>query len=238
MRLDVYLTEKKLVETRTRSKNLITLGNVEVNGKIVKKASFPVTDEDNVSVLANYAASLGSLKLEKAIVDFQPNIKNMVCLDMGAANGGFTEILLQNGARKIFALDIGECALPDYLLSDKRVIVFDKTNARYVTKETFPDPIDFIVGDLSFISLKLILPVAYLLLPEKGECIFLLKPQFETEKKNLPKSGIIKDEKIRKKIINEIKTFAVDLGFTIKGISDAPHPFEEKNQEYLLYLCK
>lgn len=237
MRLDVYLTEKNLADTRTRAKNLIELGNVEVNGSIITKPAFFVQESDTVSVIENYAASLGSLKLEKALDVFKPEIKGKICLDLGAANGGFTDVLLQKGAKKVYALDIGECALVDYLQNDPRVIIRDKTNARFIKREDFNDKIDFITGDLSFISLKLILPVAHDLL-EKGECIFLIKPQFETEKKKIPKSGIIKDSSLRKKIVDEICRFSQTLGFTVLGTTEAPHPFENKNQEYLLYLSK
>ena len=238
MRLDLFLSENNFAETRTRAKNLIELGRVTVNDTVCLKPSYSVTESDKICITEDYHASLGGLKLEKAFADFQPNIDNKVCLDLGAANGGFTEILLNNSAGTVYALDIGVCALPARLIADKRVKVMEKTNARYIKKNDFDNNIDFISGDLSFISLKYILPVAYAILEYGGTAVFLIKPQFELNKKLLPKSGIVKDEKTRLKIVNDIKKFATELGFSGIKTTEAPHPFIDKNQEYLLYLEK
>ena len=238
MRLDLYLTEKKLTETRTRAKNLIEMGNVTVNGQTVQKPATNVSEYDVVKITEDYDASVASLKLKKAFTDFNPNAKNKICLDLGAANGGFTDVLLNNGAKKVYALDIGECALPDRLKNDEKVVVVDRTNARYIEKTNFADEINLITGDLSFISLKYILLPSYNVLSEGGEAIFLIKPQFELDSKRIPKSGIIRDEKVRNKIVSEIRLFAENIGYKVNGITPAPHPFADKNQEYLIYLSK
>lgn len=238
MRLDLYLTEKKLTETRTRAKNLIEMGNVTVNGQTVQKPATNVSKYDVVKITEDYDASVASLKLKKAFTDFNPNAKNKICLDLGAANGGFTDVLLNNGAKKVYALDIGECALPDRLKNDEKVVVVDRTNARYIEKTNFADEINLITGDLSFISLKYILLPSYNVLSDGGEAIFLIKPQFELDSKRIPKSGIIRDEKVRNKIVSEIRLFAENIGYKVNGITPAPHPFADKNQEYLIYLSK
>lgn len=237
-RLDKYLYEKKFVNTRTRAQNLIELGKVTVNGKTCIKSSLDVSESDKIELNENYEASLAAIKLEKAINEFKPDIKDKICLDLGAANGGFTEKLLQNGAQKIYALDIGKCALPENLLYNKKIVVVEKINARNIERHNFSEKIDFVTCDLSFISLKLILPVVYNLLDYGGEGIFLIKPQFEIGKKDIPKSGIVKDERKRLKIVEDISVFAKNTGFKILGMTSAPHPFENKNQEYLIYLSK
>ena len=238
MRLDVQISQKYPQITRTHAKNLIELGYVSVNGKISNKPSQCVTDNDEITVVEDYSASLGSIKLQKAIEEFNPIINGKVCLDLGAANGGFTEVLLKNGAQKVIALDVGECALPESLKNHPKVIVKDRTNARFIEKKMFDENVDLITGDLSFISLKLILPVAYAVLEKGGYGIFLIKPQFESERKNISKSGVIKDRKIHKKVVEDIKSFAEMLGFCCMGITEAPHPFANKNLEFLIYLCK
>ena len=236
MRLDVFLTQNNYVETRTRAKNLIELERVFVNNKAITKASFDVTESDKIEISEDYDASLGSLKLTKAIEDFHLDINNKTCLDVGASNGGFTEILLKNGASIVYALDIGECALPDRLKNDPRVIVKDRTNARYITKGDFDHDINLCSVDVSFISLKLILPALKDTLGSNGEVIALIKPQFELDKKVLPKSGVIKNPTLQQKVIDDISLFSKNLGFHVKGVTTAPHPFKDKNQEYLIHL--
>ena len=238
MRLDVFLYQHGFAPTRNVAQNIIALQCVTVNGKTVTKSAFDVSENDIIETKEIYKSSLGSLKLIKAFESFSLNVNQKICLDLGSANGGFTSILLKNGAKKVYALDIGECALGEELLKNDKVIPVPKTNARYITKESFSDAINFITGDLSFISLKLILPSIYETLQDSGEAVLLIKPQFETDGKNIPKSGIIRDEKRRLKIVDEIIDMAQKIGFVFKGVTEAPHPFENKNQEYLLYLCK
>lgn len=238
MRLDIYLTENKLAPTRNIAKNLIELGNVQVNGVCVTKPSYNVDQNSAIVITDTYQSSLGSLKLEKAFQDFHIDVQNKTCLDLGAANGGFCAVLLAHGAKKVYALDIGKCALSNDLIHNDKIIPIPETNARYISASDFEDQIDFISCDLSFISLKLILPAAYNTLSTNGEGVFLIKPQFETDQRHIPKSGIIHDIKQRVTINKNIQDFAQEIGFKINGITDAPHPFPNKNQEYLLYLCK
>ena len=236
MRLDIYLTERNFTQSRTRAKNLIEMGNVLVDGIIITKPAYEICGHENVAIVENYEASLGSLKLKKALNEFNIDVKNKICLDLGASNGGFTEVLLNNGANLIYALDIGECALPKYLKTNPKIIVKDRTNARFIKKSDFQYEIELCTVDLSFISLELVLPSIYNVLKNNGEVIALIKPQFELNKNSLTKTGIVKTEKLRLSAIENIQKFSSSLGFNVKGVILAPHPFEYKNQEYLIFL--
>lgn len=238
MRLDLFLTLHNYTESRTRAKNLIEMGNIKINGIVVKKPAFDISETDRIEIIENYEASLGSIKLKKAFTVFKIDVTNCVCLDLGASNGGFTDILLNNNAKKIYALDIGECALPERLKNNAKVSIKDKTNARYIQKSDFEENIDFCTADLSFISLKLIIPAIYNVLKDNGNAILLIKPQFELNKNFLTKNGIVKNKKLVDKVINDIRNFSISIGFKINGLIDAPHPFEAKNQEYLIWLSK
>lgn len=236
-RIDKLMVDNKLVSSRTRAQNLINLGAVMINGIIVTKTSQLVDENLTIVITENYEASLGSIKLKEAIKTFSIDIMHKNCLDIGASNGGFTDVLLHNDAKKVYALDVGECALPDYLKNDERVVVM-KANARYITKENFVDDIDICVVDVSFISLKLVLPAIYDVLADKGAVIALIKPQFECGKKELTKNGIVKDINTQIKAVEDIISFAQSINFSYMQSIAAPHPFDNKNQEYLLYLCK
>lgn len=239
MRLDKYLFEKKLAESRTRAANLIALKRVSVNGKIAEKPSFEVSDADNVEVGEDYDASLGGLKLTKALQEFGVNPCDSVCLDVGASNGGFTDVLIKRGAKRVYCLDVGECALPERLRANDRIFIMDRTNARFVRKEDFPVSPELAVIDVSFISLKLILKAVADVLTENGQIIALIKPQFECSAKDLTKNGVVKNEKLRLAAVESVKNFCKDLSLSVEeNIIEAPHPFEEKNQEYLMFLKK
>lgn len=236
MRIDQYLVENEITTSRTRGLNLIKLGGVKVNGKVVEKASYDVKENDVIEIddLIGYA-SLGGLKLAEAIRKF--DIKDFgVCIDLGASNGGFTDVLLQNGADKVFAVDVGECALPEELKNNEKVVVMDRTNAKSVPLES--GTADFITADLSFISITKIFPEISRLLKIGGRAVVLIKPQFEVGKKNLTKTGIVKSEKISLKCIDEIIAVAHTFGLHKKGITNVPKLFENKNIEYLAYLAK
>lgn len=238
MRLDLYLLYANYVSSRTRAANLIKLGKITVNGKIAEKAAQDIKEYDIVKVISDYPVSLGGIKLNEAFEKWGLSIEDKVCLDVGASNGGFTEVLLNKNAKCIYALDVGDCALPAYLINNDRVIVKDKTNARFILKSDFEKEIDFAVIDVSFISLDLILPTIYSIIKEKGEIVALIKPQFELTKNDLTKSGIVKDKKLQDKVVKKITSLAISLGsLNVKTIL-APHPFEEKNQEYLIYIRK
>lgn len=236
MRLDLYLADSGKVSSRTRAANLISMGRVVVNGQTVTKSSFNVEDKDIIEITEDYEASLGSLKLEEAIKKFSVNCTDKVCVDIGASNGGFTDVLLKSGAQSVYAVDVGECALPDYIKNDTRVVVLDRTNARYLQKNQFEPLPELAVIDVSFISLKLILPSVIGILREGATVIALIKPQFECSKKDLTKRGILNNPKKCKEILNSIEFFCNEIGLKSRGIIPAPHPFANKNQEYLICL--
>ena len=238
MRIDVYLVQKGLAPTRTRAANMIKLGGVFVNGRRVDKASYAVADSDAVTVtdVIEYA-SLGGLKLAKALSEFHISPRGRA-VDIGASNGGFTHCLLLHGAQKVYAVDVGECALPDFLLQDARVVSMPKTNARALTTDNVEGPVDFGTVDVSFISVTYILPVLYDLLLAGGEAVVLVKPQFEVGPRFLTKTGVVRDAKARLGALERVKSSAVALGFTVVGSCEVPLLFEDKNVEYLLYLRK
>ncbi len=236
MRLDVFLAEIGAVSSRTRAANLIDMGRVLVNGKVAHKSAMDVSMDDKIEITEDYEASLGGLKLKEALDKFNIDCRDLVCADIGASNGGFTDVLLKNGAKIVYAIDVGECALPNKLSSDKRVVVMDRTNARYLDKSRFDVLPNLAVIDVSFISLKLILPSVKGILADEGIAIALIKPQFECEKKDLSKRGILVDKKKRDKVVSSIEEFCRQIGFFSLGVIPAPHPFADKNQEYLICL--
>ena len=238
MRLDLYLVTHALAPTRTRAANMIRLGGVFVNGKPVDKPSYDVADGDEVvaSDVIEFA-SLGGLKLERAISEFGIEVHGRA-VDIGASNGGFTHCLLMHGASKVYAVDVGECALPDWLRRDPRVVPLPKTNARALTVDMLEGTVDFGTVDVSFISVTYILPVLYEVLSESGRAVVLVKPQFEVGPKALSKSGVVREEKTRLRALSSVRDAAVRLGFEPLGTCTVPRLFEDKNVEYLLYLAK
>lgn len=237
MRLDVYVAEKYSF-SRSKAANLIELGYVTVNGVVIGKAAFDVKDHDDVSVNEEYGSSLGGIKLRHALDTFSISPQGEVCVDVGASNGGFTDVLLNNGAKTVYAVDVGECALPEELKSDDRVVVMDRTNARFISKKDFPVEPTFAVIDVSFISLTLVLPAVAEAVSKNGRIVALIKPQFECEKKDLSKKGILLDAKKRLAVVKKIQDFASSIGLATVGVIEAPHPFVEKNIEYLAYYKK
>ena len=237
MRLDQYISQN-FNHTRTKAKQLIEAGFVLVNGKTRDKVSLDVKDTDQIEIVEEFKyASLGGDKLAKAILDFNYSIKDKVCIDIGASNGGFTDCMLQNGAKKVYALDVGECAFSDELKNDPRVFVRDRLNARYVTSEQIGELCDFASIDVSFISLTYILENVAKLLKDDGEIIALIKPQFEVGKKYLSKRGIVQSQQIIDKTIENIKIFAQSIGLQPISVTNAPIK-PEKNKEYLILLKK
>jgi len=236
MRLDAYLFSNGFTSSRTRASNLIKLGGVTVNGVKEYKPSYEVDKGDIVIVndVIGYA-SLGGLKLAYALEHF-PVDSLGVCVDLGSSNGGFCDVLLKREATKVYAVDIGDCALPDHLRRDERIVVKDRTNAR---NTDLPDCLaDTVTADLSFISLTLVLPEVYRLLKKGGRAILLIKPQFEVGKNGLTKTGIVKSEKIALKAVENIKANANALGFNVIGVIPIQKLFEDKNVEYLISLKK
>ncbi|MDE5756656.1 MAG: TlyA family RNA methyltransferase [Clostridia bacterium] len=237
MRLDLYLSTTQNI-TRTKAKQMIESGFVKVDGKNVTKAGYELKDNSTVEILDNFKfSSLGGDKLQKAFDDFNYSVKSKVCVDIGASNGGFTDCMLKNGAAKVYAVDVGECAFDDELKADSRVVIKDKLNARYITVDDLGETCDFASIDVSFISLKYILPAVYELLKDGGEVIALIKPQFEAGAKELSKKGLVLSPKTHQRVCDDIKSFALSIGFSFKGLTTAPIK-EGKNKEFLIYLCK
>lgn len=237
MRLDIYISTTQNI-TRTKAKNMIESGFVRVDSKEITKAGFELKDNSHVEIVKAFRFStLGGDKLQKAFDDFKYDVKDKICVDIGASNGGFTDCMLQNGAKKVYAVDVGECAFDEDLKSNSRVVVKDRINARYITPDDLGELCDFASIDVSFISLKYILPAVYALLKVGGEVIALIKPQFEAGSKELSKKGIVLSERTHIKVCEDIKTFALELGFDVKGLTAAPIK-SDKNKEFLIYLCK
>ena len=236
-RLDTELVQRFLAKSRTAAQGFIKDGTVYVNGSRVQKPSFEVTSADEITVkgdLPKYVGR-GGIKLEKAITDFNINLEGCTCIDAGASTGGFTDCMLQNGAALIYAVDVGSSQLDQKLRADKRVISLENLDIRNAA-DKIPEKADFITIDVSFISLRLVLPAAKKLLKESGSIVALIKPQFEVGKSGIGKHGVVKDETLRQQAVEGIKLFAADSGFTVKGVITSPITGGEGNTEYLIYL--
>ncbi len=235
-RLDVYLSDNNIVKSRSLAAILIKQGSVEVNGRICTKPSFTVGDGDNVKIIGELPKYVGrgGLKLEKALAHYRLHLDGTVCIDIGASTGGFTDCMLQNGAAKVYSVDVGTDQLDEKLRNDSRVISMEKTDIRNCVG-TLPQ-VDFISIDVSFISLKLVLLSAFALLKDGGECVALIKPQFEAGKAHLSKNGIVRDTKVHKKVCDNIAEFASAVGFERSEIIPSPITGGDGNTEYLIYL--
>lgn len=237
MRIDLLISQK-FDYTRTKAKQLIESGFVMLDDKVVDKPSLDVDYDANVQIIEEFKfASLGGDKLEKAFEDFNYSVERKTCIDIGASNGGFTDCMLSHGAKKVYALDVGDCALPQRLIKDKRVVVKDNMNARYVTKEDIGEELDFASIDVSFISLTYVLENVANLLKSDGEIIALIKPQFEVGKKFLSKKGIVQSQKAIDDTIENIKEYAQSINLEPLKLTNAPIK-PKKNKEYLILLKK
>lgn len=236
MRIDKYIQDKFNLKSRTYAENLIKTGSVLLRGKVVTKSSLDVGENDDIEIVndENYA-SQGAYKLEKAFDDFPLDVNSKNCADIGCSNGGFTDCLLRHGAKHVLAVDVADCALDAKLLKSGKVD-FLKANARELPKNL--EKVDFLCSDVSFISLKYVLQSMFDLLKNGGEAVVLIKPQFELDKSALTKSGIVTDEKLRKRAVESVKSYAISVGFEILDLSISPIRYENKNVEYLLYLKK
>lgn len=236
MRIDKYIQDKFNLKSRTYAENLIKTGSVLLRGKVVTKSSLDVGENDDIEIVndENYA-SQGAYKLEKAFDDFSLDVNGKNCADIGCSNGGFTDCLLRHGAKHVLAVDVADCALDSKLLESGKVD-FLKANARELPK--ILEKVDFLCSDVSFISLKYVLQSMFDLLKNGGEAVVLVKPQFELDKSALTKSGIVTDEKLRKRAVESVKSYAISVGFEILDLSISPIRYENKNVEYLLYLKK
>ena len=238
IRLDIAVTEKGLAESREKAKTLIMMGKIYVNNQKADKPGTGVAVDDKIELRGENLrfVSRGGLKLDKAIPRFTLALDNKICMDIGASTGGFTDCMLQNGAVKVYAIDVGYGQLAWKLRTDERVINLERTNFRYVTEKEVPDKIDFASVDVSFISLTLILPVAKALLRSGGEMVCLVKPQFEAGKGRVGKKGVVKEPEIHREVITKIAEFAQHIDFSVLGVDFSPITGPEGNIEYLLHI--
>lgn len=239
-RLDIYLVENGLVSGRDLAKSLIMAGKVYVNNQKADKAGDQVSEKDKVEVRGETLryVSRGGLKLEKAMQSFPVTLQGKVAMDIGASTGGFTDCMLQNGAQKVFAVDVGYGQLAWKLRCDERVVNMERTNIRNVTLEDIGEALDFASVDVAFISLKLVLPVAQNLLKDGGEVVALIKPQFEAGREKVGKKGVVRDPEVHKEVIETVTSFTQDCGFEIRGLDFSPIRGPEGNIEYLMYAVK
>ena len=237
-RLDVLLVEQGLQETRQKAQATIMSGLVFVNGQRVDKPGTAVPNDAAIEVRGNALkyVSRGGLKLEKAMATFPVKLEGAVCGDIGASTGGFTDCMLQNGAKKVYAVDVGYGQLDWKLRNDERVVCMERTNARYLTHEEIPEELDFASIDVSFISLKLIFPALYGLLREGGEIACLIKPQFEAGREKVGKKGVVRDPAVHLEVLEHFLQHAKANHFTVLGITYSPIRGPEGNIEYLGYL--
>ena len=239
-RLDVLLVKRGLAPSREKAKTMIMEGNVFVNNNREDKAGSTFAEDAPIEIHGNTLkyVSRGGLKLEKAIKNFDVSVEGKVCTDVGSSTGGFTDCMLQNGAVKVFAIDVGRGQLDWKLRQDPRVVCMEKTNIRYVTPEEIPDRIQFVSIDVSFISLTKVLgPVKALMEPD-GEVVCLIKPQFEAGREKVGKKGVVREKSTHLEVIQMVMAYAAEIGFEIRNLEFSPIKGPEGNIEYLLYLHK
>ncbi|MDD5887739.1 MAG: TlyA family RNA methyltransferase [Oscillospiraceae bacterium] len=239
-RLDVAVFEHGLTESREKAKALIMEGSVYVNGQRCLKAGEQVKEDDRIELRGKKMpyVSRGGYKLAKAMEVFPLDLIDKTCMDIGASTGGFTDCMLQNGAKKVYSIDVGYGQLAWKLVTDPRVVNMERTNFRYVTGEQIPEPIDFASVDVSFISLRIILPVLRERLRMGGQAVCLIKPQFEAGREKVGKKGVVRDVKVHTEVVETITQFALDHGFSLLGLTYSPIKGPEGNIEYLMFLEK
>ena len=239
-RLDVLLVKRNLAPSREKAKAFIMAGDVFVDGQREDKAGTTFDEKVNIEVRGSKLkyVSRGGLKLEKAMEVWGVDVKEKICMDIGSSTGGFTDCMLQNGASKVYAVDVGTNQLAWSLRQDSRVVVMEKTNIRYLTPEQVDDKIEFASVDVSFISLTKILDAAYKLLKDDARMVCLIKPQFEAGREKVGKKGVVREESVHVEVINMIIDFVNEHGFTILGLDFSPIKGPEGNIEYLIYLQK
>ncbi|MAS34304.1 MAG: TlyA family rRNA (cytidine-2'-O)-methyltransferase [Anaerolineaceae bacterium] len=234
-RLDIVLVERGLAPTRAKARGMIMAAEVMVDGQVTSKPGMPVSSEAKVELKRKPRfVSRGGEKLAGALADFQLRVENRICADVGASTGGFTDCLLQNGAARVYAIDVGYGQLDYGLRQDDRVVVMERTNARHV--EQLSEKVDLVVIDASFISLRLLLPVVKNWLDNEADIITLIKPQFEAGKKDVGKGGVVRDPDIHRRVLSEILTFAVEQSFAVHGLTRSPITGPAGNIEFLAWL--
>ena len=239
-RLDVLLVQRGLAPSREKAKVMIMEGNVFVESQREDKAGTFFDSQASIEVRGNTLkyVSRGGLKLEKAIASFGISLDGKICMDIGASTGGFTDCMLQNGAKKVYAVDVGYGQLAWKLRQDSRVVCMEKTNIRYVTPQDIEDVLDFASVDVAFISLTKVLPAAWELLSPQGEMACLIKPQFEAGREKVGKKGVVRDPKVHEEVIQKILAFAQEMGFAIRNLGFSPIKGPEGYIEYLVDIQK
>lgn len=235
LRLDEAVVERGLAENRSRARALILAGDITVNGQVISRAGSTVRPTDDLGRTEKPRfASRGGEKLAHALERFQVDVSGQVAADLGASTGGFTDCLLQAGAARVYAIDVGYGQILDKLRQDERVVVMDRTNAR--TLESLPEPVDLVTIDVSFISLKLVLPTAARLLKPGGLVIPLIKPQFEAGPKDVKKGGVVRDPAVHQRVLTDVLHEASELGFAVQGVTASPLKGPAGNREFLALL--
>lgn len=238
VRLDQLLYDLGYTESRERAKTTIMSGLVFVNGQRADKPGTPVSPEAKIEVRGEAIpfVSRGGFKLDKALKVFPIEVSGKICIDCGASTGGFTDVLLQHGAAKVYSVDVGYGQLAWKLRTDERVVNLERTNLRYITKEQIPEPIELAVMDVSFISIKLVLPAVKQLLVPGADIVCLIKPQFEAGREEVGKKGVVRDSTVHCQVIHSILDFAPGIGFSVMGLDYSPIKGPEGNIEYICHL--
>ncbi len=238
VRLDQLIFEKGFTESRERAKTTVMSGIVYVDGQKAEKPGMPVSPDAQIEVRGDALpfVSRGGYKLDKALKVFPVDPAGKTCIDCGASTGGFTDVLLQHGAAKVYAVDVGYGQLAWKLRTDERVVNLERTNLRYVTKEQIPEEIDLAVMDVSFISIRLILPAVKELLKPEADYICLIKPQFEAGREEVGKKGVVRDSRVHREVVSGILDYAREIGFSVLGLDYSPIKGPEGNIEYICYL--
>lgn len=239
-RLDILLVKRNLAASREKAKAVIMSGNVYVDGQKEDKPGMTFKEEVEIEVRGNTLpyVSRGGLKLEKALKCFQTSVDGKICTDVGASTGGFTDCMLQNGAKKVYAIDVGRGQLDWKLRNDPRVVCMEKTNIRYVTPEDIGESVDFSSVDVSFISLSKVLPAICGYLKEDGEIAALIKPQFEAGRQKVGKKGVVRDKETHLEVIEAVAGYALSNGLRVENLTFSPVKGPEGNIEYLVHLKK
>lgn len=239
-RLDAELVRRGLATGRERAKEYIQSGSVAVNGVPAKKPSETVSECDDIKLVGETMKYVGrgGLKLEGALNAFSIDLHGKICLDIGASTGGFTDCMLQNGAQKVYAVDVGHGQLAEKLKSDSRVVNIEGVNVKDLTSDLISEAIDFVCADLSFISVRYAADAAKLMLSDGGESVLLIKPQFEAGRRNLSKTGIVRDKKVHADVLESLCGYFRSLGFTVNGVVVSPIKGGDGNIEYLVHLVK
>lgn len=238
LRLDIALVKRGLADSRERAKRIIMAGLVRVNGTLVDKPGRMIDPESEITIHEKYPpyVSRGGVKLESALEHFNIDVKGLTLMDVGASTGGFTDCLLQRGAKKVIAVDVGYGQLHWKLRNDERVKILEKTNIRYITSEDLAEEIDGATIDVSFISLRLVIPPVTKILKPSSFIVALIKPQFEVGKGKVGKGGVVKDPILHHQVINEISEFSKSMDWDVKGIFESPLPGPKGNLEFFIYL--